>query len=103
METLVLIEGNIVNSVQHTQEELGRFSIENEDGRFYVQVCWSPSLARLQAGDIVSIVGTLHSFQFRRCRCQHVYIEPTVIMRGIKRGGETGLAKRCEPTTHSTR
>ena len=101
METLVLIDGNIVKPVQHSQEELARFSIENEDGRFYVQVCWSPSLARLQAGDTVTIIGTLHSFQFARCRCQHVYIEPIAIMRGIKRGGgEAGLAERGKLKTY---
>ena len=94
METLVLIEGNIVNPVQHSQEELARFSVENEDGRFYIQIGWSPPLARLQAGDAVRIVGTLHSFQFSRCRCQHVYIEPTMIIRGIERGGEARLAER---------
>ena len=94
METLVLIEGNIVKPVQHTQEELARFSIENEDGRFYVQVCWSSQLARLQAGDAVTVVGTLHSFVFPRCRCHHVYIEPIAIRRGIGRGGEAGLAER---------
>ena len=101
METLVLIEGNIVNAVQHTQEDLARFSIENEDGRFYVQVSWSAQLAYLQAGDTVTIIGTLHSFEFSRCRCHHVYIEPTVVIRGIKcGGGEAGLAERGKLKTY---
>lgn len=84
METLVLIEGIMVNAAQHSQGELARFSIENEEGRFYVQAHWSPQLAPLQAGDAVTVVGTLHSFQFPRCRCQHVYVEPMAIRRGIE-------------------
>jgi hypothetical protein len=82
MTATVSLVGLITNEIRPSEEKLCRFSVENEAGRFYVQVGWSPKLDDLKPGDKVHISGRLHSFQFKRCRCQHVYIEPLVIITG---------------------
>ena len=79
MSSLVSVIGTIVNPIRRTDEGLCRFSVENGDGRFYIQVPWTPQLGRLRQSEQIQIIGQLHSFHFKRCRCNHVYIEPLII------------------------
>ena len=81
MGSLVTIVGTIINPVRQSEEGLYRFSIENEDGRFYIQTPWTSQLEDLQPSEQVRIIGQLHSFHFKRCRCNHVYIEPLDIVQ----------------------
>lgn len=92
MSSLVSVIGTIVNPIQRTDEGLCRFSVENEDGRFYIQVPWVPQLKSLCQSEQVHIVGELHSFHFKRCRSNHVYIEPLAIIQG----SESIFAKKRE-------
>jgi len=86
MGSLISIEGIISHTIRHTEEGLGRFSVDTEAGRFYIQARWDSQLDRIQPDESVHVIGRLHSFTFHRCRCQHVYIEPLVIIQGIDRG-----------------
>ena len=81
MSSIVSVTGVIVNPIQRSEEGLGRFSVENEEGRFYIQTAWTAELANLNPSDRVEILGQLHSFHFSRCHCNHVYIEPISIQR----------------------
>lgn len=82
MGSLVSIVGTITNEIRRTEDGLCRFSVDTEEGRFYIQIPWSSPLEQIRPTEPVHIIGTLHSFTFRRCRCHHVYIEPLVIMQG---------------------
>ena len=82
MTATVSLVGFITKEIRPSEEKLCRFSVENEAGRFYVQIRWNARLDELKPGDKVHILGRLHSFQFKRCRCQHVYIEPLVMISG---------------------
>ena len=81
MGSLVSIVGTITNTIRRTEEGLCRFSVDTEDGRFYIQIPWSLQLENICHAEPVHIIGTLHSFTFRRCCCHHVYIEPLAIMQ----------------------
>ena len=55
MSSLVSVVGTIVNPVQPSNEGLYRFSVENEEGRFYIQTPWLPQLQRLELADLFSL------------------------------------------------
>ena len=93
VSSLVSVVGTIVNPIRRTDEELCRFSVENEDGRFYIQAPWTPQLKQLRQSEQVQIIGQLHSFHFKRCRCNHVYIEPLIITKETEQDMLIALAK----------
>jgi RPA family protein len=90
MSSFISVVGTITRNINRTDDGLCRFSVDNQDGRFYIQTPWSAQLATIRQADQVQIIGTLHSFTFPRCRCQHLYIEPLAIIQGSEVTPDSG-------------
>jgi len=73
-----LVAGRLYNEVQIKHPRNARFSLQNEQGLFFVKVYQAAlvSLARgFETGAELVVLGELHSFVNRRCKNHHVFIK----------------------------
>ncbi|MEM7345063.1 MAG: hypothetical protein AAF485_12535 [Chloroflexota bacterium] len=89
--SLVTLTGTIVSDIGYSHRDgTHRFTVETEDGRFYVKSTAS-QVEGLKSGSTIQIIGKAASFWARQCGGHHVYVEPFVIFQQIENSGFTVL------------
>ena len=96
MKSHVVVVGEVIGTVRIVGEGgEARFSLNNEDGSFFVKT-FDPQLVQkassLQPGDAVTVVGQLYSFVYRRCSKDHIWIKALAIIRGAPPAAESPSA-----------
>jgi PAS domain S-box-containing protein len=86
MDSHVVVSGEVSGSVRIVEGSGEAWlGLKGEDGSFFVKA-YDPQLVQacrsLQPGDIVTVVGQLHSFIHKRCGKHHVWIKALSLARG---------------------
>jgi hypothetical protein len=86
--SFVTASGRLKNKITYTPQGVFRFSLETEDGTFYVQGRGIDGLDCLAIGTPLIISGHLRSFYVKKCQLHHHYLEPLLVLPLAE--GQTG-------------
>jgi hypothetical protein len=80
--SLLLLTGTLYREVQVKHPRCARFSVQNEQGLFFVKVYRAALVSQARSfepGAEIGVVGEMHSFVSRRCKNHHVFVRANAL------------------------